>query len=130
MSSIFTLMAVGVSTISAMAQTVPQAIVAKAVCKSVPTRSSGYQVNITWNVTNKFQKYRVLRNQQVIAQVASMTSFSDHNVQRGLSYTYQIAGVMQNGKLQYSNIQLIDVPGRTMIPAVFLPPVGLRIKGI
>ena len=130
MRSIFTLMAVGVSTVSSMAQTVPQAVVAKAVCKSVPSRSSGYQVDITWKVTHKFQKYRVLRNQEVIAQVASITSFSDHNVQRGLPYTYQIAGVMQNGKLQYSNIQLIDIPGRTQTSTMFLPPVGVRIKGI
>lgn len=72
----------------------------------------------------------MIRNQDVIAQVATLTNFSDLNVQRGMQYTYQIAGVMQNGKLQYSNVQLIDVPGRPLNSTAFVPPVGIRIKGV
>lgn len=130
MRSMLTMLVVGGAAVSSMAQSVPQAVVVKAVCKSVPVRSSGYQVDITWKVTQKYLKYRVLRNQQVIAQVASVTSFSDWSLQCGMAYTYQIAAVLPNGKLQYSNIQLVNVPGRPSNATVFSPPVGLRIKGI
>lgn len=130
MRSILSALVVGVSAVSTMAQTVPQGVIVKAVCKSVPSRSSGHQVDITWKVTHKFLKYRVLRNQEVIAQVANLTNFSDLNVQRGMTYTYQVAGVMSNGRLQYSNVQLINIPGRPQNASFFSPPVGIRVKGI
>lgn len=130
MRTIFTVMSASILTLPTMAQSVPQAVVAKAVCKSVPSRSSGYQVDISWKVTQKFQKYRVIRNQEVIAQVASLTTFFDQNVVRGMHYTYQVAGVMPSGKLQYSNIQVVFIPGRPLNMVEFTPPVGLRVKGI
>ncbi len=91
-------------TVTSGGQTASGACTITVVCKPTNLNAAlnGSNVHLTWNAANPATSYKVYRNNTLIAQNITTTTYNDNNLSLG-TYNYQVSAVYQGVESPKSN---------------------------
>jgi fibronectin type 3 domain-containing protein len=73
---------------------------------------NGNNVHLTWNAANPASSYKVYRDNTVIAQNITATSYNDNNLNWGTTYNYQVSTVYLGVESPKSNTAQAVIPSQ------------------